>query len=186
MPDTAAIFEGNLDTLAKLGLAGWQALGRRPLGAEAGYSLTQEKPAAPRLGELARVRSTASKPLAAVPDAVEQAHHVLAAVGLQVGAELLDRRRQDVARQLLVGGQHAEHRAEQVRVGAAQAWMRRSASGGAARWPGSSQASAINLSAFSGLGRRSSRPPGHSPSARARLSIIYCKAMPKSAFLHQV
>ncbi|TXI17725.1 MAG: DUF1415 domain-containing protein [Roseateles sp.] len=27
MPDTAAIFEGNLDTLAKLGLAGWQALG---------------------------------------------------------------------------------------------------------------------------------------------------------------
>ncbi|PTT78301.1 DUF1415 domain-containing protein [Pelomonas sp. HMWF004] len=27
MPDTAAIFEGNLDTLARLGLDGWQALG---------------------------------------------------------------------------------------------------------------------------------------------------------------
>ncbi len=27
MPDTAAIFEGNLDTLDKLGHAGWQALG---------------------------------------------------------------------------------------------------------------------------------------------------------------
>jgi uncharacterized protein len=30
MPDTAAIFEGNLDTLERLGLEGWKALGLKP------------------------------------------------------------------------------------------------------------------------------------------------------------